>query len=201
MRSRQASGMVEISPLRFGRRASVVGNDRDHAPTGTIPRTAGPMRTSTPLHSTPYGSSTWDAKNAIARFVRSSVAYATVADIEQEGRGVERALAKAGKVRLLVDLRAATPRNDPAFEVAIARFRSKLLGGGQQVAILVQTAMGALQVKRHMREDGFPVEVFTQEEEALAFLDARISERTPRSSPAPLSRTTWSRPMLLGRVG
>jgi len=159
------------------------------------------MRTSAPLLETPYCSITWDARNSIVRFVRSNLAYATIADIEREGREVERALQKAGKVRLLIDLRAVTPRNDAGFEVAIVKLRSKLLGGGQQIAILVQTAIGALQVKRHMREDGFAVEVFTQEEEALAFLDMRVSERAPRSSQAPLSRTTWSRPMTLSRVG
>jgi len=160
----------------------------------------------TPLFATPYGSICWDAKRALARFVRSELAYASVEDIEREGLEVERALKKAGKIRLLIDLRAATPRNDPSFEVAIAQFRHKLLGGGQRVAILVRTAMGALQVKRHMREDGIQVEVFTQEEEAIAFLDLRPSERTVRPSQdrtGPLSQTEsqpGSRPKL-GRVG
>jgi hypothetical protein len=192
MRSRQARGLDRISPLRASRQASV----EDVAPISTLMRRSGPMRTSAPLLATRYSSIIWDAKNSIARFVRSSLAYASIADIEQEGLEVERALQKAGKIRLLVDLRAVTPRNDPGFELAIAKFRSKLLGGEQKVVILVGTAMGALQVKRHMREDGFAVEVFTQEEEALTFLDMSLSERAPRSSPAPVSRTTWSRPML-----
>jgi len=200
MRSRQASGMARVSPLRPSRQANVAG-ELDRAPTSTRMPLSSPMRTSAPLLETPYCSITWDARNSIVRFVRSNLAYATIADIEREGREVERALQKAGKVRLLIDLRAVTPRNDAGFEVAIVKLRSKLLGGGQQIAILVQTAIGALQVKRHMREDGFAVEVFTQEEEALAFLDMRVSERAPRSSQAPLSRTTWSRPMTLSRVG
>jgi hypothetical protein len=133
-----------------------------------------------PLLATPYGTICWDAKHALVRFVRRECAYETIADIEREGLDVEHALAKSGKLRLLVDLRAVTPRNDPIFEVAIAKFRRKLIGGCQRVAILVQTSMGALQVKRHMREDGFQAEVFTQEEEALAFLDTCPSER-PRS--------------------
>ncbi len=56
----------------------------------------------------------------------------------------------------------------PSSEHAIVKFRRKLFGGGQQVAVLVRTAMGALQVKRHVREDGFAVEVFTNESMALA---------------------------------
>jgi hypothetical protein len=198
MRSRQASGLACVSPLRSSRRVSA---EVDAAPISTTLRVVGSPRTSAPLLATPYGTILWDAKHSIARFTRTSLAYATIADIEREGVEVERALQKVGKTRLLVDLRAVTPRNDPGFEIAIARFRAKLLGGGQQVAILVQTAMGALQVKRHMREDGFAVEVFTQEEEALAYLDTPLSERASRPSQPPLSRTTWSRPMQLGRVG
>ncbi len=192
MRSRQACGLAPVSPLRASRQASVA----DDAPVSTLAQRSSPMRASAPLLVTLYGSLTWDAKHSIARFVRSCLPYASIADIEQEGREVERALQKAGKVRLLVDLRAVSPRNDPGFEVAIAKFRKRLLGGEQQIAILVGTAIGALQVKRHLREDGFAAEVFSQEEEALAFLDTTVSERAPRSSRAPLSRTTGSRPML-----
>ena len=148
------------------------------------------MGTRGPLLATPYGTLTWDMNHSIGRFVRSSLGYASVEDIENEGILVERALQKAGKIRLLVDLRAATPRNDPSFEADIVKFRRKLCGGGQQIAILVCTAMGALQVKRHMREDGFAVEVFTQEAAALAHLAQRApAERVQRSPEVPASGT------------
>jgi hypothetical protein len=54
--------------------------------------------------------------------------------------------------------------------------------------ILVRTAVGALQVKRHMREDGCAVEVFTQEAAALAYLAQRgTPERVQRSNEVPAS--------------
>jgi hypothetical protein len=144
------------------------------------------------LLETPYGSIDWDGMCTLARFVRTELPYATIADIDEEGIAIERVLEGAGKIRLLVDLRLIVPRNDPGFEVAIANFRRRLLGGRERIAILVRTAVGALQVKRHMREDGFHVEVFTNEEEALAYLDMRPSERAPCSHqdwPAPRSRS------------
>jgi hypothetical protein len=147
------------------------------------------------LLETPYCTIHWDERRALAQFVRTERPYATIADIDEDGMAIQRVLERAGKVRLLVDLQQAMPRNDPGFEVAIANFRRRVLGGRQRVAILVRTAVGALQVKRHMREDGFQVEVFTSEEEALAYLDMRPSERPPcsgRDWPAPRSRS-WGR--------
>jgi len=144
------------------------------------------------MFETPYCSIDWDGTRGLARFVRTGLPYATIAAIDEDGMAIQRVLERAGKIRLLVDLRPVKPRNDPSFEVAIANFRRRVLGGRQRVAILVRTAVGALQVKRHIREDGFHVEVFTSEEEALAYLDMRPSERAPCAShdgPAPRSRS------------
>jgi hypothetical protein len=133
-------------------------------------RPPSPMSPEACLLETPYCRIVCDAEHALARFVRTGLRYASIEDIDHDGIEVERALDGAGKIRLLVDLRSVMPRNDPDFEVAIAGFRRRLLGGGQRTAILVQTAVGALQVNRHMREDGFHIAVFDQEEAALDFL-------------------------------
>lgn len=132
------------------------------------PSPAGPV---VPLLETLYSTIHWDRARSLVRFARTAVPYRTTADIGREGMLVHRALEKAGRARLLVDLRAVAPRNDRAFEVAITAFRRKLFGGAGQMAILVGTAVGVLQVKRHMREDGFRAEVFSDEREALAFFD------------------------------
>lgn len=139
------------------------------------------------LLETPYCKIDCDAEHALARFVRTGLPYARIEDIDRDGVAVERALDGAGNIRLLVDLRAVAPRDDPDFEAAIVGFRRKLVSGKERVAILVQTAVGALQVKRHMREDGFQVGVFVQEEEAIAFLlNPPVNDRLPveRSRPA-----------------
>ena len=126
---------------------------------------------------TPYCTIAWDDERALARFVRTALPYATPADIALEGILVQRALEKAGRGRLLVNLRAVAMRNDPGFEAALTTFRRRLLRGGGRTAILARTAVGMLQVKRHAREDGFQVEVFDQEKAALAFFG------TPAPSP------------------
>ena len=187
MRTRRVTGTAATSPLQLGSRANGVA-DGDSDPISTHMRHSSLPSASAPLLATAYGSIIWDTNHSIARFVRTSLGYATVEDIEREGTLVERALQKAGKIRLLVDLRAAIPRNDPEFEADIVKFRRKLWGGGQKIAILVNTAMGALQVKRHMREDGVTVEVFTQEAAALAYLAQRATpERAQRPNEVPAS--------------
>ena len=154
------------------------------------------VSTGAPLLATPYSTLRCEAGNALVRLVRTEVPYASLEDIEREGIEIERALAKAGRIRLLVDLRAVMPRNDPTFEIAIATYRRRVLGGGQRAAILVRTAVGALQVQRHMREDGFAVEVFTEEEEAIAFLERGPSAWTRRWAWNP--RSTEGRSRLRG---
>jgi hypothetical protein len=190
MRTRRVTGTAATSPLQASGRGSGT-NEIDSEPISSRysrSEPPAPIRKREPLLATPHGTLTWDMNHSIGRFVRTSVAYASAADIAREAVLIERALEKAGQIRLLVDLRAASPRNDPAFEADIVKLRRKLCGGGQKVAILVCTAMGALQVKRHMREDGFAVEVFTQEAAALAYLAQRAtSERVPRSTEAPAS--------------
>jgi hypothetical protein len=78
---------------------------------------------------------------------------------------------------LLVDLRSSPVRNDPEWEQAASQLRPKLFGGFPRVAVLVKTAVGALQVKRYARDDGLDLHIFHDEEKALAFLEGR---RPPR---------------------
>jgi hypothetical protein len=138
---------------------------------------------------TPYCRVEWDDERSLARFVRTALPYATPPDIALEGILVQRALEKAGRGRLLVDLRAVAMRNDPGFEAAIATFRRRLLRGSGRTAVLARTAVGMLQVKRYAREDGFQVEVFDQEEAALAFIETPASpgpRRGAEPAPSPL---------------
>jgi hypothetical protein len=161
-------------------------------------RSARPERCTEPARvlTTPYCAMTWDRTRSIMRFTRNETPYPSVQRLEQERVDVEHTLDAWGRSRLLVDLRAAAPRNDPAFEAAIAGFRRGLFRGGKRMAVLVRTAVGALQVKRHMREDGIDAEVFLDEEEALAYLDIPIgvaryglgSYRSQASTPASMKR-------------
>jgi hypothetical protein len=160
----------------------------DHAP-GSAPRSE--LRAShARLLETAYSLIELDPRGGFYRFTRTEVPYPSSAAVEHEANEIERALDRCGRLRLLIDLRAVAPRNDPGFEVAVTRLRRTLFKGAERSAILVRTAVGALQVKRHMREDGFSVEVFQTEEEAVAYLDALLDSNARLSSlpPSPTSR-------------
>jgi hypothetical protein len=137
----------------------------------------------TRLLQTPYCTIDWDRRNTVLRLTRSSEPYPSSAAIEQEGDEIERILDKFRRCRLLIDLRAAAPRDDPEFESAIARYRQKIFKRADRAAILVRTAVGALQVKRHMREGGFNVNVFQNEEDAFTYLDTVQSVSGAHSAP------------------
>lgn len=78
---------------------------------------------------------------------------------------------------LLLDSRAAPGQNDADFEAAFARYRQRLLEGWPQIAVLVRSVPGKLQLQRHQRE-GLAAEVFTDPAQALAcLLDARRKTR------------------------
>jgi hypothetical protein len=70
---------------------------------------------------------------------------------------------------LLIDTRAAPPRNDPAFEQAFNPVRTGLLSGFAKTAVLVKTVAGKLQAERHSKLDGLRLAVFTDIEEARAY--------------------------------
>lgn len=179
--SRRAQRVLRIAGTSTGVETERASSERSSESSG---RDSAPMSTIRPrarLLDTPYCSLEWDSARAIVRFTRSELPYASIADIEEDGIAIQRALERAGKLRLLVDLRPVVPRNDPGFELAISTFRRRVVGGRERVAILVRTAVGALQVKRHVREDGSCAEVFTSEEEALSYLETRSSERSPAS--------------------
>ncbi len=75
---------------------------------------------------------------------------------------------------MLIDLRSARGRNDPEFEKAMARHRPTMMRGFERVALLVETAIGAMQVTRHIAADGAlgRVRVFSDEATALDYASA-----------------------------
>jgi hypothetical protein len=79
---------------------------------------------------------------------------------------------RAGRRQLaqLVDLRLAPGRNEPEFEKAMLRVRPLVMRGFSRIGILVQSTVGALQIKRHVREDGIERMVSSSESELLSYL-------------------------------
>ena len=108
----------------------------------------------------------------LVRCIRSARPFQAIDEIHAAFAHIQREYDKLDRSRtvLLVDLRQALGRNDPQFETAMAEHRRDQLTGFRRSAIIVRTQIGQLQVARHLHEDGLDTRVFTQEDEALAFL-------------------------------
>lgn len=67
-------------------------------------------------------------------------------------------------------MRAITGRNDEQFEARMRVLRSRRYGGFLRVGILLRSSVGALQVKRMVREDGIARMAMTDEESLIEYL-------------------------------
>lgn len=113
-----------------------------------------------------------DAAKKLARFTRTTAVFPSLAQLEHSFGSGSAALERLERARyaLFVDLRDARGSNDPAFEQAMVHARRRLMTGFARIGVLVKTASGALQVRRHAKEDGVDLGVFTDETELLAYL-------------------------------
>ena len=128
-----------------------------------------------------------DPARGVLRFTRTEVPYASLADIVDVHQRIGRVFDRVGRDRyvLLVDMRRAALNNRPEFEQASGRARTILVRGFRRIAVVVQTAVGALQVGRHLREDRVPGDVFTDDTQALEYLCRVESEPAPPSGVSP----------------
>jgi hypothetical protein len=123
-----------------------------------------------------------DQARMLVRITRLSAPFESIEEIDLEAARLGSVLDRLhGEWRILIDLRAVPLRNDPAFESAVPRLRRRIFTGAARAALLVRTAVGALQVTRHIREDHATAEVFDDEARALAYLKANASGRQPGS--------------------
>ncbi len=103
---------------------------------------------------------------------RTSEPFASVAEAAARWLEVVAALDRGGRGdrALLTDLRLGPARNDPAFEQAVRAILPDVHRGFRKNAVLVRLAVGAMQIRRHAREDGIERLVTDSEEAALAYL-------------------------------
>jgi hypothetical protein len=145
------------------------------------------------LLSTPQITLTSEADTRLVRYVRTNVPFPSLEEYERLHERIGGSLDQLGRKRhvLLVDMREATLNNDPAFERAAGRCRQLLVHDFRRLAVLVKTAVGALQIGRHIREDSLDSPIFNDETAAVSYLlnvsgfDAEpptSSSRAPRSS-------------------
>ncbi|WP_437596325.1 hypothetical protein [Sorangium sp. So ce590] len=109
-----------------------------------------------------------DAPLGIVWNVRSSKPFASIEELEASMASVCRCMDGLGRSRyaLLLDIRAAPGRNDPAFEAALDRLRPLWFQGFRRVGVLVQSVVGELQAQRYARRDSIK-RLITSDEAAL----------------------------------
>ncbi|HVW29724.1 MAG TPA: hypothetical protein VHC69_30380 [Polyangiaceae bacterium] len=132
------------------------------------------------LYSDEYATAAMEPKQGVIRYARTATPFPSLDDMRAHYAALLRTMTgiEPEKLALLLDLRAAPPRNDAAFETEAARAVGTLAGPFRVHAFLVKTAVGSLQVRRLSANNGTPAkQVFTDETAALAFLTA--NERNP----------------------
>jgi hypothetical protein len=130
------------------------------------------VRPRTEFFSSEYHRVELDAARGIVWLARTSEPYPNLAAVRAGQEAVLDALRRCTHLRpvMLVDLRAGPSRNDPEFEQLAKRFRQELFTIFRRAAVLVRTASGTMQLTRYARSDGFGTGVFTDEDEAIAYL-------------------------------
>lgn len=119
-----------------------------------------------------YNVVSMDPKGPLVRTLRSEVSFPSLEELERGVNDMCRIYDEIGRENrvLLADLRAVQGRNDEAFEGKMLKLRPKLYSGFLRVGILVRSSVGALQIKRMVREDGIDRLVMTDETELLDYL-------------------------------
>lgn len=108
-----------------------------------------------------------DRAAGLVVYRRSAMPYR---DVEQArasfaALSVAAARLKVQELSLLIDVREVTGRNDPEFEELLVQVRARLFAPFRKRAVLVRTAVGALQLARLGG-----ARTFHDEAEALAYL-------------------------------
>lgn len=128
-----------------------------------------------------------DGAGFVIRLQRTSVDYPDVSTMDRDFDAVSAMLDRLGRDRkaLLIDWREGPLRNDAPFEEALRRTMPKIIRNYRSVAVLVRSAVGALQVKRHFREANLLGEVFQDEADAMDFLRGGGGAMSRRPTPIP----------------
>ncbi len=144
-----------------------------------------------------YLTVTLELERSVVRSTRSEVPYASPDEfirVHTEALQIYESIERAS-LGHLVDIRRPAMNNDPAFEAATMRTRSMICQEFAAVAVVVRTAVGALQVNRLLREENNDnVVVFHDDDVAMGYLLQELGKRVRRSSAPPGGRSRSSRP-------
>jgi hypothetical protein len=137
------------------------------------------------LYRSDYFILTLDEERKLVRRQRTALPYTTLAQLAHTYEAMIDVCKpwQRPEYVLLVDMRVARPRNDPAFEQIVGQYYERINAGFGKVAVLVSTEAGRLQVQRTIHSSVVGrLRAFCDEREALSYLAA------PRDAPAPRGR-------------
>jgi hypothetical protein len=116
-----------------------------------------------------------DSAHRVVWLRRLPVPFTSIGEITAANHAViQRILPRHRTAGVVVDMRAAPPRNDPAFESAMRGLRSNVETRFARTAVLLATQVGMLQVNRITREDGATSFATTSEQAAFRFAQGEL---------------------------
>ncbi len=111
-----------------------------------------------------------DASTRVVWLRRSPVAFGSLVELTAANEAVVGRFSQQYESwSVVVDMRQAPARNDPAFEAAMRGLRASIEARFARTAVLLATQVGMLQVNRLTREDGATSFATTDEAAALRF--------------------------------
>ncbi len=115
---------------------------------------------------------TLDEESGLVRYVRSGERFPSLDVLRAVHEQIAAAapIARRERLKLLLDVRQAPPRNDEAFEAEITRALVGFMPRFVAHAVLVKSAAGRLQSQRLARQRGDNMAVFDEEADALRHL-------------------------------
>lgn len=136
---------------------------------------------------TPYFTVHSDSAGFVVRLQRTNLDYADIPAMDRDMETINTALDRLGRERknLCIDWREGPLRNDAPFEEALRRSMPRLVRGYRAVAIIVRSAVSALQIKRQLREASLYSEVFQDEADAFDYLRGSSGVMSRRPTPIP----------------
>jgi cytochrome b involved in lipid metabolism len=136
-------------------------------PAVVVPQSAG----AAPLYRSKHWSFESDASRNVAILRRTPVPWPSLATLAEEADALLAALpASQPELGLLVDMRQAPGRNDPAFEQAMAGLRHGLCSFFARTAVLLESGVGELAAARLERDERRHALCTQSESSALKFL-------------------------------
>ncbi|HNN92937.1 MAG TPA: hypothetical protein PKI03_11745 [Pseudomonadota bacterium] len=113
-----------------------------------------------------------EREGQLLRLARTATPYADLQAVRDSFAAVIAAFDRVGRKgrTMLFDTRAPIGRNDPEFEQVMAGLRPRIDAGFLRIGVLVRSAVGALQLRRWVSNDGVERIVTTDEDELLRIL-------------------------------